>query len=194
MPMPTRKGRDAAHVTDATVSVGRWKATVRYADGPTAEVEVHVAAPPARVWALLTDIDLPARFSGEFRGAEWLEEARAQWWGLASSAATSIRPSGPEQTISVVVVCEPARTFRLGASRVPAGWRPPGGFELTPGRGGDPLAPVGSHGAGAVRARRPPSEARPDKEERIIENRLSEWYRDMRATVDGIKQLAEGGD
>ncbi len=37
----------------------------------------------------------------------------------------------------------------------------------------------------------PAIEARPDKEELIIERRLDEWRANMRATVDGIKHLAE---
>jgi hypothetical protein len=32
----------------------------------------------------------------------------------------------------------------------------------------------------------------PDKEERIVARRLQEWERNMRATVEGIKALAEG--
>ena len=38
------------------------------------EVEALVAAPVSRVWALVTDVDLPARFSREFQGGEWLDE------------------------------------------------------------------------------------------------------------------------
>ena len=165
---------------------------MRYADGPTAEVEVHVAAPPARVWALLTDIDLPARFSGEFRGAEWLEGSPGPVVGARFLGRNEHPAIGAWQTISVVVACEPARTFGWdvqGPGGVAASWR----FELTPDGEGTRLrqwARMGPAPSGLTAA----IEARPDKEERIIENRLSEWYRDMRATVDGIKQLAEGGD
>jgi len=42
---------------------------VRYEDGPTVEVEVLIDAPIETVWALVTDINLPSRFSDEFRGA-----------------------------------------------------------------------------------------------------------------------------
>src|SRR5438270_13111822 len=48
---------------------------LRYADGPSTEESVSIAAPPATVWALVTDINLPARFSTEFQGAEWSSEA-----------------------------------------------------------------------------------------------------------------------
>ena len=39
--------------------------------------EVDIAAPPPSVWPLVTDINLPARFSNEFVGAEW-DERRAR--------------------------------------------------------------------------------------------------------------------
>ena len=36
---------------------------LRYADGPSTEATTTIAATPAAVWALVTDIQLPARFS-----------------------------------------------------------------------------------------------------------------------------------
>ena len=42
---------------------------MKYADGPTVEVDTLVDAPIDRVWELVTDIELPARFSSEFVGA-----------------------------------------------------------------------------------------------------------------------------
>ena len=44
---------------------------MRYEDGPTAQVEILIDAPIEEVWQLVTDIDLPARFSNEFAGAAW---------------------------------------------------------------------------------------------------------------------------
>ena len=38
---------------------------VRYAENPTTQAEVHIAAPPSAVWPLISDISLPARLSGE---------------------------------------------------------------------------------------------------------------------------------
>ena len=46
--------------------------TVRYRDCPTVEVEERIAADPAAIWALVTDIDLPARFSDELQAVEWI--------------------------------------------------------------------------------------------------------------------------
>ena len=50
---------------------------MRYEEGPTAKAEVVIDAPLARVWELVTDINLPARFSDEFRGATWIDDGPA---------------------------------------------------------------------------------------------------------------------
>ena len=47
---------------------------VVHADGPGVTVEVDVKAPPTDVWPYISDIQLPARFSDEFQGAEWLSD------------------------------------------------------------------------------------------------------------------------
>ena len=46
---------------------------MRYADHPTAETEVFVAAPPGRIWPLVTEIMTPARFGTELQEATWLD-------------------------------------------------------------------------------------------------------------------------
>ena len=46
---------------------------VKYADAPQASVEITIDAAPERVWALVTDISLPAQFSPEFQGADWVD-------------------------------------------------------------------------------------------------------------------------
>ena len=48
---------------------------LHYRDCPTVEVELVISAEPEVVWALVADIQLPARFSSEFRGAQWLDGA-----------------------------------------------------------------------------------------------------------------------
>ena len=64
------------------IGVVRWSSMgagdlpqLRYVDGPTTEASIDIAAPPERVWALVTDLQLPARFSNEFHGAELLDGA-----------------------------------------------------------------------------------------------------------------------
>ena len=50
---------------------------LRYVDGPSTEVSIEIAAAPERVWALVTDLELPSRFSSEFQGAVLLDGAQA---------------------------------------------------------------------------------------------------------------------
>lgn len=62
---------------------------MRYADGPQVECDVHVAADPARVWELVTDIELPTRFSPELRSVRWLDGATGPVPGARSRGGTA---------------------------------------------------------------------------------------------------------
>lgn len=161
---------------------------MRYADGPTTEVEVVIDAPLARVWALVTDIDLPARFSPEFLGAEWLDEGpalSARFVGRNRHEAL-----GEWETTSWVTRYEPLRTFGWSVSdpdEPSASWW----FELEEDHAGVRLrqgARMGPAPSGLSIA----IAAMPDKEERIVARRLQEFARSMTATLEGIKRLAEG--
>jgi uncharacterized protein YndB with AHSA1/START domain len=164
---------------------------MRYADSPTTEVEVLVDAPAERVWLLVTDIDLPARFSNEFKGAEWIDGQPPPRLGARFRGRNEHPAIGAWETTSVVVTCEPGRSFGWdveSGDSVAASWR----FELEPDGGGCRLrqwARMGPGSSGLTAA----IEARPDREERIIERRLGEWRRNMQATVEGIKARAESG-
>jgi len=46
---------------------------MKYADCPTVEVSTAIAATPAVVWDLVSDIGLSSRFSTEVSGADWLD-------------------------------------------------------------------------------------------------------------------------
>lgn len=162
---------------------------MKYADGPTVEVEVLVHAPVERVWALVTDIELPARFSAEFLGAGWLDEGprpQARFVGRSRHDAM-----GEWETTSIVNRYEPHRAFGWDVSdpeNPSSSWwflldDEPDGVRL---RQGMRMGPAPSGLSVAITAM-------PDKEERIVARRLSEFERNMRATVEGIKQLAEAG-
>jgi uncharacterized protein YndB with AHSA1/START domain len=160
---------------------------VRYAEGPTAEVEVLVEAPPERVWALVTDIDLPARFSQELLGAEWLDEGPAL--GARFVGRSRHEALGAWETTSWVNRYEPLRAFGWAVSdpdEPSAMWW----FELEEEEGGVRLrqcARMGPAPSGLSIA----IAAMPDKEERIVARRLQEFERNMLATLEGMKQLAE---
>ncbi|MEM1331838.1 MAG: SRPBCC family protein [Actinomycetota bacterium] len=164
---------------------------VKYADAPSAEVEAEITAAPSAVWAHLVDISLPARFSDEFQGAEWLDDA-----GPALGArfrGHNKHPKGFEWHVECLVTAfEPDSVFEwtVGdpANKV-ARWR----FDLAPTTDGSTLrfsAEMGPGPSGLT----PAIERMPDREDEIVERRLDDWRANMRRTVDGIAALAEGRD
>jgi len=97
---------------------------------------------------------------------------------------------GQWQTECVVVEVEPERRWAWevhGGDNVMATW----GFELDPGRDDVRVrqwARMGPDPSGLNIA----IDSMPEKEGRIIANRLREWQRNMTANLQGIKSLAEG--
>ncbi len=164
-------------------------AELRYADCPTTEATVDIAAAPDAVWALVSDIELPARFSGEFVGAEWLDGASGPQVGARFVGRNRHDAIGTWETTSTVTDCDPPRPFgwAVGEPDDPsASWR----FTLQPTGDGTRLTQwmqMGPARSGINAA----IDAMPDKESRILERRLAELHRNMQATLDGIKQLAE---
>ena len=160
---------------------------MKYADGPTVEVDTLVDAPIDRVWELVTDIELPARFSSEFVGATWLDDGpalSARFVGRNHHTAL-----GEWETTSTVTRYERGRAFGWDVSdpeNPSSSWW----FELEQEAEGVRLrqgARIGPAPSGLTIA----ITSMPDKEERIIARRLEEFERNMRATLEGIKQLAE---
>ena len=160
---------------------------MKYSDGPTVEVEVFIHASADRVWALVTDIELPARFSGEFLGARWLDHGPAP--GARFAGRSQHKAMGEWETTSFVSRFEPNRAFAWDVTdpdEPSSSWwyeleEEDGGVRLTH---GGRMGPAPSGLTIAITAM-------PDKEERIIARRLEEFEANMRATVDGIKELAE---
>ena len=163
---------------------------MRYVDGPTAEAEVHVDAPPSSVWPLVSDIDVLGRFSSEFVRGEWLD-GRSAALGARFVGHNHHDAIGDWQTTSTVVEFEPGQRFgwAVGDPDYPsAQWR----FELEEDGAGTRLRQwmrLGPAPSGLT----PAIERWPDKEERIIDRRLAEHRANMEATVRGIKELAETG-
>jgi hypothetical protein len=158
---------------------------VKYADGPTVEVETVIDARPAVVWALVSDITTPVRFSEELQEARWIDAERF----VGRSRHPAI---GEWETTCTVVTREAEREFGwvVGDPAHPsAAWR----FTVEPAGSRTRLrqwmrmgpAPSGLNVA---------IEARPDKEERIVARRLEEHRANMQTTVDGIKRLAEANE
>ncbi|MFJ9774949.1 SRPBCC family protein [Kitasatospora sp. NPDC101157] len=183
---------------------------MRYADGPGTQSEVLVEAPVERVWALVTDIELPARLSPELQRVAWLDGAHGgvDGTGGADGPVLGARFEGfnsrPDlrdwRTVSEVVELAEHRVFawavmdadgRFGDPVSEVGgalarWR----FDLIPEGGGTRLrhsVAIGPGRSGVTLA----IEARPEAEEKIVAFRLGELRTGMTATLDGVKSLAE---
>lgn len=160
---------------------------MRYVDGPTTEAHTIVRAPIEIIWALITDINLPARFSTEFQGAQWIEEGPAV--GATFAGRNHHAAIGGWQTTCTVTryVVHEVFEWCVGEPENPSSkWR----FTMVPTAEGVTLTQwmqVGPAPSGLT----PAIEAMPDKEEKIIARRLGEHQVNMQANVDGVKLLAE---
>lgn len=167
---------------------------MKYSDCPTVEVTSEIAATPAVVWALVSDIRLPSRFSTEVSGADWIEGHEGPALDARFVGHSAHDAIGEWTTTCVVTGYEVERLFEwsvLGTeNNVSSIWRytiddlvtPDDGrvrlrywFQIGPGSGGLNFA----------------IDRMPDKEERIIARRLGEHQSNMERVVAGIKELAE---
>lgn len=161
---------------------------VKYADAPQASVEVKIAAGPVAVWPLVSDISLPARFSPEFQGADWIDDGPAL--GATFHGHNKHQFVGEWTTTSTLTAYEEGSVFEWTVGDLEnktARWR----FDLAPDGEGSTLrfsAEMGPGPSGLTMA----IQQMPDREEEIVANRLDEWTGNMQATLDGIKGLAEG--
>jgi hypothetical protein len=163
----------------------------RYIDKPSASVTVEIDASPEAVWDLVTDINLPARFSNEFQGADWLDDGRPAL-GARFVGRNGHSVAGSWETTCTITWFEPFRDFGYAVNDIEspaARWR----FQLGPSDAGTQLTLWAEMGPG----RSGVSwfiYKHPDQEEAIIATRLEEWRVNMEATLAGIKSLAETGD
>ena len=171
----------------------RYVHEMRYRDCPTVEVEERIVGDPAAIWALVTDINLPARFSDELHTVEWIDGATDVAVGNRFRGSNNNELMGDWQTECEVIEVEPGRRWAYqvqGPYGVAATW----GFEVDPGRDAVTVRQFARMGPG-------PSgltiaiESMPDKESRIVSRRLSQWRTNIAANLAGIRQILEvGGD
>ncbi len=157
------------------------------ADGPTTEASIVVDATPAELWPLVTDIDLPARFSDEFQGGEWLDGATEAALGARFRGTNENPRVGRWQVICTVVEFEHERAFGWVVNDLDApaaAWR----FTLKQVGEGTRLAQwvrLGPGPSGLTAA----IERIPDREHDIIVRRLDGLRSNMEANLRGIASL-----
>lgn len=175
---------------------------MRFADGPSVHCDVHVEADVAQVWELVTDICLPARLSPELQRVAWLDGANRPLVGARFEGYNHHRQLGEWRTVSHVVELDEQRVFAwavtdadgrygeptLDPVKSMASWR----YELNAEGKGTRLrqsALIGPGRSGVTLA----LDRWPHREEEIIALRVKELRAGMKATLHGIKTLAEKG-
>ena len=155
---------------------------------PGVTVEVDIAATPTRVWELVRDINLPARFSTEFFGATWIDTESPRVG--AAFIGRNRQDGGREwETTSYIVTWEPPWVLAWNVSdpaQPSAQWR----FELEPLGSGTRLrqqVTIGPAMSGTARA----MAQHPEQAQQILTRRRDQLRRNMELTTYGIKQLAE---
>ncbi|MDA2810313.1 SRPBCC family protein [Nocardiopsis sp. RSe5-2] len=156
----------------------------------TVEVETRIGAAPARVWTLASDISVPPRFSGELLETGWLDGADGPRVGARFAGRNRNGYMGEWTTTSEVVEVDEPRTFAwdvlLPDGRRVAAWR----FDLRAEDGGTVLRL--SMRVGPDRSPVDDTyESDPEKGPRLVGKRLRMLEGGMRATVEGIRGLAE---
>ncbi|MEU1205886.1 SRPBCC family protein [Nocardia sp. NPDC005825] len=162
---------------------------MRYRDQPTVEVSERVTCTPAQAWALVTDITLPSRVSEELATVEWLGESDGVVVGARFRGTNRHQALGDWSTECEVIEVEAERRW-VWAVHGPEGVSATWGFEVDPANSGVIVRQWGRMGPG-------PSglnvaiTALPEKEARIVANRLVEWERNMRANLAAVKAALE---
>jgi uncharacterized protein YndB with AHSA1/START domain len=78
-------------------------------------VTVHMAAPPEKVWALVSDVTKIGRYSPETFEAEWIDGATGPAVGASFRGHVKRNGRGPTYwTTCTVTACEPGREFAFG--------------------------------------------------------------------------------
>jgi hypothetical protein len=77
-----------------------------------------MAAPPERIWSLVSDVTAIGRFSPETFEAEWLDDARGPAVGARFRGHVRRNGRGPNYwTTCTIVACEPGREFAFAVGR-----------------------------------------------------------------------------
>ena len=161
----------------------------RYADKPAVEVRVWISALPARVWELVSDIELMPATSYVLQSVKWLDGAAGPATGARFAGRSRHEALGEWETTSQVVEFEPEHLFgwAVGDPADPAArWR----FRLEPHDDGTELSEWVQMGPGRS-GLSVAIDQMPDKGQKIVFVRMREFERNMTGTLERFKALAE---
>jgi len=150
---------------------------------------VDIAAPPQRVWEVVSDITLMPEFSAELIGVNWVDGFTGPRLGAQFLGRNRNPVIGEWTTCSTVVVFDEHERFgwAVGDPESPAAtWT----FELTPITGGTRLSHTaclgpGPSGVTMLVAREP------HRGEEIVTRRMGQWRKGIAVTLAGVRDRAE---
>ena len=160
-----------------------------FEDGPGISVEVDVECSVERAWEVATDINFPGRFSEEFVSADWDDSSADLSLGSTFTGKNSNEHIGEWSAQCTIDVYEESRAFGwcTGDPSSPgARWR----FELESLGSMTRIrhkAVLGPGPSGLTRL----IEQQPEKEDRIINNRLNSVAANMTKVLEGMKDYLE---
>jgi uncharacterized protein YndB with AHSA1/START domain len=162
---------------------------MRISDVPSVEVHLTVAAPPERVWELVSDVTRVGDWGTECVAAEWLDGADGPAVG-ARFRGYQVRKGSEWETTSTVIEAERGISFAWAVedpANPAATWR----YQLDSDESGSTIVryrAVMGPGPSGLTAR---IAKRPDREEYLVGFRLEEHKQNMMATLQAIKRSAE---
>ncbi len=164
----------------------------RLSDGPGTYVEIDIAATTAQLWPIITDLNLSAKFSAEFRGARWAEGSTGPTVGASFIGSNVHAAIGEWDVPCFVHRCEEQRQFGWVTSnpdRPGAQWC----FTITSDGVVSTLRYSLILGPGPS-GLSPAIMKMPEKEPRILSRRLDEHRGNMQLVIEGIKADAESSN
>ena len=162
---------------------------MRMSDEPSVSVETVIAADPADIYDVVSDLDAMASFGTEFQGGDWVSGRP----GAVGSRFRGRQQMGERawETTSVVSVADRGRAFawevRNGDDELVATWTftlrsVPGGTEVSYGV----VVGPGRSGLTARIAEQPEAEAT------IIDRRLGMFQENMVKVLEGVRRRVGG--
>jgi Polyketide cyclase / dehydrase and lipid transport len=164
----------------------------RLSDGPGTYVEIEIAASAAELWPIITDLNMPAKFSAEFRGARWAEGSTGPAIDASFIGSNVHAAIGEWDVPCFVHRFQDQREFgwvTSNAANPGAQWC----FTITPNGVVSTLRYSLILGPGPS-GLSPAIQKMPEKEPRILSRRLDEHRGNMRLVVEGIKAAAESAN
>ena len=158
---------------------------------PGVTVEIDIAATPEIVWELVSDINISARFSTEFQGADWVDSDGPREGASFVGRNERSDVDRKWETTSWVVACEAPKVFAWNVNdrdEPSAQW----GFELEKIPGGTRLRQRFILGR-RLSATGHAMVDNPEKAAQILASRQEHHKGNMMLNLQGIKEIAEAG-